>query len=142
MKPPALQYADQKLSFAPFGHLKKYRLDDSPAAGQAVEATAVGNRRSDTNPITTRYVGVSDLPSTVPALACDVISRPLVNMSSILEAHSKKRGANGTGSMGNSFIQLPVEGIEEKCGSPFDKDVFISANTGLPGGKKGKRVKR
>jgi WD40 repeat protein len=156
LKPPVLQLVDQKLTFTPFGHLKKYKLNEGAtgsanvAAGDDAEGVGAGsgsNKRPEANAMTTRFVGVSNICSTAPSVDTDVNSR----------AAYVTRSGDGGGDRGKkrvleeedagddlgSFVQLP-KGEASSAAAVESETGFISMNTGKPTGKRGrgKQAKR
>ena len=137
VKPPVLQLPDQKLSFTPFGHLKKYKLNEV-APSSSADAQAGSKRSVSTS---ARYVGISniavDATSPVHDLNSQLFSRDGADMA-------KKRALDEDNGMSESFVKLSNEDTGgEASGEVIDNSGFISANTGPKySGRKGKRSRR
>lgn len=137
VKPPVLHLPDQKLSFTPFGHLKKYKLHEVPVSGTA-DAQAAGKRLISTS---ARYVGISNIAAASTAPAHDLNSQ----LFSIDGADvAKKRALNADNGMSESFVKLSSDDAGAVASAEvIDTSGFISANTGPKhSGRKGKRARR
>lgn len=138
-KPAVLKLVDQKPSFTPFGHLKKYKKNLSGNGGD--EADQSSNRKLEPSATMTRFVGVSDVSCGTPK-PDNWVSLYSTDLTEKSQSSNKgKRSLGNESNVSESFVRLPASEVDGSLQAK-SPDRFISSNIGSNHSKRRKKAQR